>query len=544
MDNLSSEIAAPARRRFVLGTSLLLFISFASLYLFSPPSLALQPWDSLNYAYSTEVNGIRAIEGNHPLGHLVFDVIFLLVRQLGYAGRALKVFQIVNGILGGLIVAAFFAILVFIINIKPIYAFGFSVLLGASYSFWFFAGTGDIYHISTLSLLLVWASLAYGLTVKNIWLPIVSGMLTGFSILFHQLNVILIPVGLAFIVLTPDAGGSARMIKVKRSLAFVGSACVVATLGYLWLGFIATSSFSLTHIVGWMRGYFGDPTYGRYLSTEYLSTAWNTVSQMVLFSPWNKVEMISSWLSAFLLLVTPIGLLTNHALDENERVILKASAIECLITWPFVLWWEPQNPKFWLLTLCPCIILVSLSLKALETRIRNLTSTLGSQLGRAVSLLPLILGMAVLAINLFYNYNGQDSPTFQDAMNVWLTNSGPNDVLITAGDFVPQLLYWGGRPNTVYLYRVLQASQTSTDSFSDLRKEMDQALCAGHAVLITPAASEYVPDNQLSWVGLSRENLRAFLYDNAHKGKIAFWYRDLFDNQLLPVYILTQSGAC
>ncbi len=73
---------------------------------------------------------------------------------------------------------------------------------------------------------------------------------------------------------------------------------------------------------------------------------------------------------------------------------------------------------------------------------------------------------------------------------------------------------------------------------------IEQALCTHRKVLITPAASDYIPDDQLSLVGVSRSALRAFLEEEARKGKIVFWYRNSFDDKLLPVYALQQAEVC
>jgi hypothetical protein len=542
--NLWAAICEIPCQKFILATDFLLLFAFSGLYHFLSPNLASQPWDSLSYAYSAEVNGISAIWGNHPLGHVIFSMLFSLVKRLGYQGRALTIFQTTNGILGGLIIAIFFVLLVSIIKVRVPYALGFSLVLGASYGFWFFAGTGDIYHFSILCSLFAWTTLVYEVTLRNGRFPLWSGFLTGLSILFHQLNIMLIPVGLALILFTPNPGNQAKRIKIKKITLFIAITSAVAASGYLSLGYAVTSSFSVQRITGWMRGYFGDPTYGRYLNTDVFKTAWMTISQAVMFAPQNKAIFISRSLLAFFVLIILFGLFANKALEGRKRAIMVASSLECLITWPLILWWEPQNPKFWLLTLVPFFIFLALSFEAVAIRLRDRTPDLDKGLGPTINLLPLLVGALILAMNVQHINGTQDSVAFQEALNVWVENSSQEDVLITAGDLIPHLRFWGSRPNTVYLYRSLQASQASPDDFSDLRNEINQALCTHHTVLITPAASEYVTDSQLSLVSVSRGDLRSFLDKNVQKGKIAFWYRDLFDGRLLPVYIVKNVSAC
>src|SRR5574342_374514 len=175
LPNLLTSVHDMFSRKVNLAISFLLFISFSSLYLFFPPDLASQPWDSLQYGYSAEVDGIRSIQGNHPLGHLIFFTAFTIAKQLGYDGRALTVSQVTNGVLGGLLIALFFVVLVTIVKVRTQYALGFPLLLGMSYSFRFFAGTGDIYHFSMLFSLLTLTSLIYQVTLKNHAFPILSG---------------------------------------------------------------------------------------------------------------------------------------------------------------------------------------------------------------------------------------------------------------------------------------------------------------------------------------------------------------------------------
>lgn len=544
LSNLWATTRGIDHQKLLIATCFVLLISFSSLYLLFPPDLASQPWDSLQYGYSTEVDGIRSIRGNHPLGHVILIAVFAFAKLLGYDGRALTIFQATNGILGGLIVTIFFVILVSIIKIRALYAIGFSLIVGSSNGFRFFAGAGDIYHLSILFSLLVWASLAFVITLKNQPFPVLPGILTGLSILFHQLNSVLIPVGLVLILLTPASGAQAKKTKIKQIVVFIGAASAVVVLGFLVLGFIATSSVSLPRVIGWMQGYFGDPTYGRYLNREVFKTAWKTISQAVLFAPQNKTEYLSRGILTALALIIFPGLWFRKSLDGGKRTIMAASALQCLISWPLILWWEPQNPKFWLLTLIPWMIVLALCFEAVETSLRSWLPKFGTGLSRSFILLPLIMGTVILSINAPYTSGKEDPVAFNEALDVWMNNSGPNDVLITAGDLIPHLRFWGKRPNTVYLYRSLQASQASPDDFDKLRTDIRQALCAHHTVLITPAADKYILDSELSLVGVSREEVRSFLDEYAHQGEIVFWYRNVFDGKLLPVYALRRSVAC
>lgn len=526
------------------------FIGFAVLYIALSPNLANQPWDSLDYAHSTELIGIRSMRGNHPLVHLLMYFAFAFAKSLGYAGRALGIFQVSNGLAGGMIIALFLTLLIYILKIRLSAALGFAIVLGASYSFWFFAGSGDIYTVSILVALLAWLALILEITDEVRPFLFVSGTLVGLSILAHQLEVILIPAGLALIFFEPDPGGNTVRLKIQQAATFIGTATAVTALGYLVLGHIATQTWSLPYILGWMRGYFGDPSYGRYLSSQYLSTAWMTASQAVLIFPPNRAALLWDVLIDFLIFLMLLGLLSLRALDGRKRSVLIAVALQCLLTWPLIVWLEPQNPKFWLLTLPPWIIFLALSFEAIEARVRKWLPRIGHGFERIAGIAVLITGIGILAINLQYGMlnvhspESENSTAYNAAMDSWLSHSRPNDVLITAGDLVPGLLFWGNRPNTVNLYRSLQAGVSSGNDFSDLYQKINQALCNHQAVLLTPAASRYIPDNLLSVLNVPRGNLQAFFDDYSGREDFAFSYRDLMDGRQIPVYALSGTGEC
>jgi hypothetical protein len=544
---LSKDLTAHQWLKWVFG--LLLVGFFAFLYIALAPDLAYQPWDSLDYSYSTEVIGISTIRGNHPLGHVILFLAFSLFKNLGYTGRALTVFQITNGLIGGLTVALCFAMLVQYLDQSLFRAFGFAAILGASYSFWFFSGTGDIYSIAFMFSLIAWADLIHEIYIRNNPWLLLPGVLVGLAILSHQLNVTILPVGI-MLILQSHEENQIQKIKIKQIVTLTASTIITVSVGYFLLGYLATSTFLPARILGWARGYFGDPSYGRYLNPQYFSTALLTATQAILISPSNKAEAIRTGLLVLFFLLMLSGLLVNKTLDKHKRSILKAAALQCFITWPLILWWEPQNLKFWLLTLLPWVIFLTLSFEAVELKIRSLLSNFSPVLEQAASLTPLFIGIFIFSINTRYGMLSQHtdqsiaSIAFHQALAVWVNHSGPNDVLITAGDLVPDLLYWGDRSETVNLYRSLQVSQSSSDSFSDLRRLIEQALCNHHTVLLTPVAGDYIPDNQLSIVNVSRASLKAFFTGYRQHGTIAFWYRDLIDNKRLPVYAITQAEAC
>ena len=60
---------------------------------------------------------------------------------------------------------------------------------------------------------------------------------------------------------------------------------------------------------------------------------------------------------------------------------------------------------------------------------------------------------------------------------------------------------------------------------------------------MAPAASDYVEEDLLSLVGISRDELRFFFSEQVRDQTVAFWYENAFDGKSVPVYLATWPGA-
>lgn len=127
------EQAQGARRSHlerVLTAVLLAF--FAGLYVYVAPSLEHQPWDSLWYVWAAENPGAQTIIPMHPLGHVVLNAALGLARSLGYAGRALPVFVVVNALCGGAAVAVMYRLASKVLRLSMAASLGFTTRGGAA----------------------------------------------------------------------------------------------------------------------------------------------------------------------------------------------------------------------------------------------------------------------------------------------------------------------------------------------------------------------------------------------------------------------------
>ncbi|HPG38427.1 MAG TPA: glycosyltransferase family 39 protein [bacterium] len=135
----------------------ILFILFLVLYTSFKPDISIQHWDSICYGWEAETKGVEAIWGNHPLGHVILNSVYILVCHVfSYSGRALAVFQMLNSLFGSLTIVLLYLSLRRLFGFHSAAALGLSLLAGVGFSFWHYIMTGDIYIIAFLFALLTW----------------------------------------------------------------------------------------------------------------------------------------------------------------------------------------------------------------------------------------------------------------------------------------------------------------------------------------------------------------------------------------------------
>jgi hypothetical protein len=166
------------------------------------------------------------------------------------------------------------------------------------------------------------------------------------------------------------------------------------------------------------------------------------------------------------------------------------------------------------------------------------------QLQYILSSLLISIGVAVAAFNLKYAIisNHQIDELSQESFNIWLQHSEPDDMLITSGDLISQLIFWGNRPNTVDLYDYLKVTKNSDDRFEFLRKKMNQTLCSGKKVIVAPAIVDNYNPTFLLWLDLSRDDLRKFI-DGLPKEQY-FSYKNLNSRRDTQVYSILSPDTC
>lgn len=505
---------------------------FSLLYLAFSPSLIYQHWDSLWYCHSCEKNGVWKIWwGNHPLGHPILCSIFKMATLFGYSDRALPVLKVVNNILGALTVAGLLIGLRNVMKFTLLNSLGCAVILGATSGFWHYAGTADIYIFSVLLFLLSWTVLIYAVT-SNRYL-ILAGILAGLAILAHQLNGVLLFVGLITI-LSKNAYCRPKIMLYK----FLLSTMLTTVTGYLLLWNLQTpSTFSLQTLISWIIGYGTDPSFGRYLQLKSLSSAIYTALKIFITTINGEIPgIIRRGVYAIVILVLLLGIMVNRRLSKDKSTILFASLLQCSVAGFLILWWEPHNEKFWVLILLPWVITLACSFEAIWAAVPDNWPRLTLLLKRPISLFPLLLGILLILFNANYRMLKERQPNIflQESLDQWLSHTGQKDLLITTLDLVPYLRSWGERPNAINMYDLIRDNNDSSDKFAALRTTIKKASQNKCSVFFSHAIIESCSDDHLNIAGITCKDLRVF-FETYEWNKVEFYYLNLIDGGPIPV---------
>ena len=534
-----------------------LALAFSALYAACPPDVTFQSWDSLSYAYAAETEGLRALWGNHPLGHVFLNGTLNIFRHLGYQGRALPLFQTVNSTVSGLAVAGMF-LLCCELDLSPLGALGIALILGASPGFWLLAGAADIYSVAFVLGIASWGTLLRHTRSdegRSLWLP---GSCTGLAILAHQLNFTMVPAALLLILMQ----GTGRH-PAKRVLTFAGGCGCAVITGYAVLGYLATASTAPSVIIRWMRGYAGDVGYGGHLVIASLPIAWSTLSGAIVHTAFQFIRpdvalvarLARGVLVGLLCATTAYGIVGYRRLGRVRQAALAAALLQFLCGAMLTVWWAPFHQRFWVLTLLPWLIAIACSSSGmrLPPRVGQLAAgagrhgtVIGNHNGTPTPVrsdrLPILLGVGIFLFNLpcMLVFEARPAPQMKTALDHWLEHSQPGDVLIPPDGLIPLLRYWADRPNTLHMYICLKAG-TPDDVLKPLREAIDDRLRCSGKVLFAPAALDALGDDEWSHVHASRAQLRQFF--KRYRLTEAFSTVDPSRGTSMPVYQLTASGA-
>jgi hypothetical protein len=278
-------------------------------------------------------------------------------------------------------------------------------------------------------------------------------------------------------------------------------------------------------LLAWSRGYAGDPTYGRFLSLDALGVAFYSSTQSLV-----RGELradLEIW-RRLLLGVVGLVLLTSLWLHRRQtparRPLLGATVAPCAAGVLLILWWEPGlQGKFWLI-LAPLVTAVFAA--GLPAR--------GWLAG-----VPGVLAVTVLTFNQVAGLQIEHRPdiAFEDSLQRWIDHSSRDDVLLESSRFTAHLLFWGDRPGTANVYRLIQASGDPADPYALVRRVIDEAWSRDAQVLFAEGLDGYYSDDRLAVVGTSRAEYAAFFEAFPREGPV-FTYQEGTDRPEKQAYRL------
>ena len=505
-----------------------MFGVLAVVYVWASPSLAFQNWDSLDYAWTCEARGSRAMWGNHPLVNLVACGVVGAARRLGYEGRALPVMQVVNGVTAAAAVSAMLALLTAVLGVPLRRSVGWAVVFGAAFGWWHQAGTADYYSLAVLLVIVAWGATIRAFERPSLPGALLAGLAVGAATVAHQFGGVMLAVGTLGLLPFHRGRGRARSATVVATL--VAAAVVTIVAGYGLCGTLATGSTSPTRIVRWMIGHGAEPSYGRFFDLDgaFQALGGATATLVRGGQRFPLAVTLPAWITLSL-----GGALAVRRLPHRERTLALSCALQWVAGSLLITWWEPRvRGKFWLLMLPALVVWCELVLAGL-TRGRAWDAH-----RRALEAVPAVAGAAMfLATGAVMLKERQPDAAFERALRAWAEHSRPADVLIESGRLLAHLRYWERRSGATGIYEMLRLGGGGPDRFAALRAVIAEAAREGRAVLFAPGLSASYTDDRLSVVGVTRQQVDDFFGRYAREGPL-FEYREGDGHAPRPVYRL------
>lgn len=497
------------RRLTLLG----LFAALSVLYLATSPALVHQHWDSLEYPYACEVRAPKTVWGNHPLGHVILCGAYRGAQALGYTGRALPFMSVCNAVVGAT-TAVTFVWLLGLLGVREVAAVAWGLVMAGTYGFWLYAGTADIYGLSLLAMLLAWMAVLRAAAAPSPRSAIVAAVAVGIAVVTHQFNGPLLLAAFAALWLLPPPGARRMSPGEIALLGAISSVIVVA--GYLGIGIAATDPTTVETFRRWIVDYGADPTYGRSFNVMGLLKAMWTAGDTLLRINWSPaIAVIRFWLLGGLVVALVLGVLSIPRARGPLRPAAVSALFQLAVGVPLIWWWAPDHVGKWWLLMLPAFVLVQ----------ATGVEVIGRAVPRLAALAPVTLATACLAYTGLVTMRAmhRTDVAFDDTLAKWERHSQPDDVTLES-DVTAHLLFWTRRPNALFIYRTIQASQEGGDRFARLRAIIDGALASGRSVFYVPGMVAGFAEADLRLVGVTRDEVTAFFNGYRRDGPV-FRYR-------------------
>ncbi|MBI5555251.1 MAG: DUF2723 domain-containing protein [Elusimicrobia bacterium] len=151
-------------------------------------------FDGIVFAYILEhPTNFNIFHGNHLLYNLFNYCFYQIALVFGFSGRAIYLLAIVDAFCGALGIGIFYLLLRNITNSAR--SWWFSLLLGLSYSYWYFSVESQVYQLANVFLmLLLWLILfIQKKKASSYFVIIILSLIHALAVFFHILSVLVLP---------------------------------------------------------------------------------------------------------------------------------------------------------------------------------------------------------------------------------------------------------------------------------------------------------------------------------------------------------------
>lgn len=398
---------------FLLG--LVLFLPFLSIN---------YDLNSVHEAASVEIAGSALFDHNHllyrPVGALAYRS---LQTYTGYNGPSLPILQIITALFSSLGLSTSF--IAFAQISKSIRQASLATIgMAVSWSYWRFST--DAYYVTVALPFVAIAVSAFLLmragTARSVYWAFASGLAITGAILFWQANVfLLIGLLIGYLILPPKRPTTTSMPPL--ALYIFGTPILAVALVYAIVGTRFFGTTTPAAFLSWLFGHGGSalPLWGAWeidrvpaaLQTMMASTIpiWEGLGLRNLlrgdFNPTKAPGQASLLACCALFLGTVVLILRFGRKRDGERHLLSWLILSYCVYLPFIVWWDPYEPKWF--------VIPNFFFWALVALCWGKTHYLST----GSSLIPLALIISIIA---FANFT----------QTIWPNHSRPNELLSRA----------------------------------------------------------------------------------------------------------------
>ena len=462
--------------------------------------------DALTYIRNVDGRAELFFHPNHLLYSPTGWLFWQTWRLLGYRQMSEVPLQVLNMLAGA---GCGFLLYRLVLDVTGRWwaALGAAGLLLFNFATWYFAVEVEVYLLA-----LIWLVLCLALLVEAAQRPRwrtapFLGLALGLAALYHQTNVLLVPVVVVALVWGSE-NWRERVTRVMQCGAVAG---LIVGAGYGLIGVGYLGYRSPRQLRDWMFflvdiGLWGQSTRGR------LADLGAGIG--------NSISSQGAW--AFWLAIVVLLLLGLPAAARRWPRLVVLCVLWLGIYVAFFSWWEGDNVEFWIATLLPLWFLVGLSVARLPERLTDTRSASSWRPGLAVVACALPLLLAWHNYPIIYRRSDARQDLQRQLAEQVQRVSAPDDLIVVSGGVLELYLgYYEERRNV----RTVNGAVFETDgdipaAFARLREAIDTSLRADLTVLVQDEALRPIPDKN----GVPRYPITQAQLD-------AFWqpYRAVFE---------------